>query len=152
MLTAVAAIAALFVAPLLTARASRRERLAASRQTWLDALRTDVAGVLSIWTNVLALREHARLRGEQEPLTTTEMTMRVDQLAWQIRLRLNVSRPDQAKLQDAITEFCCCSELTATSMPRRNVSEAMDVIVQAVWHQIQFDRLPREQSTTREPA
>jgi hypothetical protein len=139
MLTAISAVAALFIAPRLAARNNQRQLVANSRQTWLDGLRGDVAELLAVWMQVVAIRERS---GENIALRKEEegRVLRADHLQHLVRLRLNITRANQAALFDAISEYVKSDSFVELSKRRAAVTMAMESLAAMVWSQIKSGR------------
>jgi hypothetical protein len=136
MLTAIAAIGALFIAPLMTARNERRARVSASRQAWLDAIRGDIATLLPNHAMVLALREFVKDDEGQYSKEALALTEKSDRLEFLIRLRLNLDRPDHLALNRAVAAYTTSPDIYVAFEKREEIVHAMDAITSEVWRQI----------------
>lgn len=141
MLTALAAIGALFIAPLMTARNERRARVSASRQAWLDGIRGDIATLLPNHAMVLALREFVEDEEGQYSKEKLALTEKSDRLEYLIRLRLNLDRPDHRALNDAVSAYTSSADIYDAFEKRDEIVRAMDAITSDVWRQIKAGSL-----------
>ncbi|WP_417320961.1 hypothetical protein [Erythrobacter aureus] len=132
----VAAIAALFVGPWFAFNNSRRLAVAQSRQDWLNDLRADVARVIALHGELVVHRQKQEFvePGEPDP---AGIMLEIGERVALIRMRLNVQKPNQLALHEALTRFVC--EYGGAD-PSELVS-AMDLVVAEVWRAIKRGRI-----------
>ncbi|MEN2784805.1 hypothetical protein ABC969_00015 [Sphingomonas qilianensis] len=131
MMTACSAIAALFLAPRLAGRNEQRKLMAATQQSWLDALRSDVAELIAVWMQVVAIRERIKdveaLRADER-----ERVYRTDHLNHRVRLCLDLSDTAQNELYKAISGYLNAKSFTELSDRRLAVGTAMETLAATV--------------------
>jgi hypothetical protein len=147
MTTAVAAIIALFLGPLLGFEVSRRLAVSQSRQSWLDGVRSDLAQLIALHEDQVSAIEEARqiremgLRRQFPSDQSGDYKHESGMLLHRVRMRLDLSDAKQLNLLAKLTAFVTCHEPDHDDYNPNPVLDAFEAVRDTVLRDIKSARL-----------
>jgi hypothetical protein len=136
LVTAFAAVLALVLSPWLAFNASRRLAVAQSRQQWLDALRADIAELISLHETIVSARTAAQgMRMTPLPDQSQQMHQ-IGVLRVKVRARLSMGNPLHKALHVAISTFIVTYDQNSPDYSAGKIIKALDPITDEVWDDI----------------
>jgi hypothetical protein len=136
--TALTALAAVIISPIITYRTARNQiratLVSANRQAWINGLRDELAELFELLTWKL-LQRPGTLSGEEGYKYEAEKRSRIRFLINKIRLRLNVQEPDSQALLKYLSKLQSADELEFDELMERAVVKGQEIL-KSEWRRV----------------